>query len=87
MPSSSNDIYALRQPVKLRGDRHGIISLLDRSELDKGIVTGIITTFLDIDFDGEWFSTASLQSASNEQISQVSIPSDIHPTLHRSIFN
>lgn len=74
-----NDIYALRQPVKLRGDRHGIISLLDRSELEKGIVTGIITTFLDIDFDGEWFSTANLQPASNEQISQVSIPADIHP--------
>lgn len=74
-----NDIYALRQPVKLRGDRHGIISLLDRSELDKGIITGIITTFLDIDFDGEWFSTANLQPASNEQISQVSIPADIHP--------
>lgn len=74
-----NDIYGLRQPVKLRGDRHGIISLLDRSEAAGGIISGIITTFLDIDFDGTWFSTAALQEATDEEISKVSIPDNIHP--------
>ena len=69
-----NDIYKLKQPIKLRGDRHGMISLLNRSEADDGIFTGVITTFLDIDFDGTWFNTAELKEATDEQISKVAIP-------------
>lgn len=74
-----NDIYGLRQPVKLHGDRYGIISLLDRSEASNGVISGIITTFLEIDLGGTWFSTAELQEATVEEISKVSIPENIHP--------
>lgn len=74
-----NDIYALKKPVKLRGDRHGMISLLNRSESENGIFTGVITTFLDIEFDGTWFNTDELKEATDEQISEVAIPENLHP--------
>lgn len=74
-----NDIYKLKRPVKLRGDRHGMISLLNRSESENGIFTGVITTFLDIEFDGTWFNTEELKAATDEQISEVAIPENLHP--------
>src|SRR3546814_11963357 len=49
------DVYKLRKAVHLRGDRYGMISLLNRTEASEGILSGIVTTFLSIDFDGTWF--------------------------------
>lgn len=74
-----DDIYKLKKPVKLRGDRHGMISLLNRSEGENGIFTGVITTFLNIEFDGTWFNTEELAEATDEQISEVAIPENLHP--------
>ncbi len=74
-----NDLYQLRTPVKMRGDRYGMISLLDRREADGGVYTGIITTFLTIEYDGEWFDVSDLKEATNEQISKVVIPANLHP--------
>ena len=81
-----NDVYKLKKPVKLRGDRHGMISLLNRSEADDGIFTGVITTFLDIDFDGTWFNTEELKEATDEQVSKVTIPENLHPNSAQFYF-
>ena len=74
-----NDLYQLRSPVKMRGDRYGMISLLNRRGADDGIYTGIITTFLNIEYDGQWFDASDLKEATNEQISKVVIPENLHP--------
>lgn len=72
-------LYALRKAVRVRGDRHAIISLLDRSEADEGIYSGLITTFIRIDTDEPWFDVAELQEASDNKVSRVSIPEGLHP--------
>lgn len=81
-----NDIYKLRKPIKLRGDRHGIISSLNRTEAGENVLSGVITTFLDIDLDGVWFNTDGLTEATDEEISQVVIPKNLHPNSAQFYF-
>ena len=81
-----SDIYKLRKPIKLRGDRHGMISMLNRTEADEGVFSGVITTFLDIDFDGTWFNTEELKEATDEQVSKVTIPENLHPNAAQFYF-
>lgn len=80
------DIYRLKKPIKLRGDRHGMISLLNRTEADVNFLSGVITTFLDIDFDGTWFNTEELKEATDEQVSKVAIPENLHPNAAQFYF-
>ncbi|MCV9960274.1 DUF4747 family protein [Pararhizobium sp. BT-229] len=71
-------IYRKRIIAPVYGDRHGMISMLDRSEAEDGIVTGTITTFVKFDKNGEWFNSADLKEATKDQVSEVSIPVDMH---------
>jgi hypothetical protein len=82
-------LYALRKAVKVRGDRHAIISLLDRSESGDGIYSGLITTFIRIDTDEPWFDVDELKEASDNKVSRVSIPDGLHPgaAFFNFIFN
>src|SRR3546814_18763363 len=73
------DVYKLRKAVHLRGDRYGMISLLNRTEASEGILSGIVPTFLSIDFDGPWFDTSDMKEATEDQISKVSIPENLPP--------
>lgn len=72
-------LYALKQPVKLRGDRFGMITLLNRRELDDGIIHGMIRTFTKIDLSGQWFDEQSLDAAAPDLLKQISIPKHAHP--------
>jgi len=72
-------IYQLRKRVRIRGDRHAMFSLLSRSEASSGIYTGLITTFTKIDTTEPWFDADNLKEASESDISQISIPSRLHP--------
>lgn len=72
-------LYDLKQPVKLRGDRHGMITLLNRRDLDQGIIRGIIRTFTKIDFAGQWFDEVALEAAAPELLQQINIPKHAHP--------
>lgn len=73
------DLFDLRKAVQLRGDRYGMLSLIDRKGKRDGFMTGIITTFLNIEFDGRWFDTSDMKEATREQVSRVSIPENLHP--------
>lgn len=73
------DLFDLRQAVRLRGDRYGMLSLIDRKERRDGFITGIITTFINIEFEGRWFDTSGMKDATEEQVSRVSIPENLHP--------
>ncbi|TAU97281.1 DUF4747 family protein [Rhizobium leguminosarum] len=74
-----HDVYRLKLPVNIHGDRYAMISLLDRSSEDGNEVSGIITTFTRIETDGSWFDAANLTEATTNQISQISIPENLYP--------
>ncbi|MBB3979121.1 hypothetical protein GGQ64_004357 [Rhizobium azooxidifex] len=81
------DAYDLKRIIRLHGDRHGIISFLDRSRADRGIITGTITTFVVVEIDGDWFDTEKLSEATDTQVSQVSIPENLHPNSAQFLFH
>lgn len=73
------DVYRLKRPVNIHGDRYAMISMLDRSGEDNNIVSGIITTFTRIETDGAWFDADNLQDATDNQVSQINIPDNLYP--------
>jgi hypothetical protein len=73
------DFYRMKEPVKTRGDRYGIISLVDKSGREDGEIQGVITTFTKIDADGNWFDVKNLQDANADDISKISIPENLFP--------
>lgn len=72
-------LYKLKRAVKIRGERYGIISLLDRSESDDDVYTGVITTFTMVDAKSKWFDLSSLQEASEEATRRIVIPPGLYP--------
>lgn len=73
------DLYNLKRPVKIWGDKYGIISMINRNESEDGIFTGSITTFTKIEFDGVWFNTENLKEVPDEEVSEIKIPDHVHP--------
>lgn len=74
-----HDLYALRAIVKVHGDRYGLITSLDRKAQDVEVVNGIITTFLELDPRAEWFNTETMKEASDNEVSSIVIPDNLHP--------
>jgi len=74
-----NDVYKLKQPINVHGDRYAMISMLDRSSEGSNEVSGIITTFTRIETDGGWFDAANLQEATENQVSEINIPDNLYP--------
>ncbi|MEG8018786.1 DUF4747 family protein [Sphingomonas sp. LR55] len=72
-------IYGLRMPVRIRGDRFGMITLLDRRGAEKGLITGYLRTFTKIDPKSRWFDENSLDDADPDLLRQISIPANAHP--------
>lgn len=79
-------IYKLKQPAKMRGDRYAIISLLNRSEAASGVYTGVLTTFLKVDFDGPWFNIENMSEATSEEVAEVVIPEQLRPNASQFYF-
>jgi hypothetical protein len=69
----------LRLPVQLHGDRYAMMSLLDRSLAERGLLRGFLTTFTVIKFDGPWFDAGTLRKADDEVISEVVLPDNVFP--------
>jgi hypothetical protein len=72
-------LYELRRPVRIRGDRFGMITLLDRRSIDDGIIRGFLRTFTKIDVNAKWFDERSLDDADADLLKQISIPPNAHP--------
>lgn len=73
------DLFRLKEMVRIHGDRHAMLSFLDREKKDDGIIEGVVTTFTSIDVDGEWFDATGLSIATDEQVSEVNIPNSLYP--------
>jgi len=78
-------MFDQKQAVKLHGDRFGMLSLINRDE-DDGFVSGVITTFIKVEFDGRWFDASVMDDASAERVAEVVIPDDIYPNAARFYF-
>lgn len=71
-------IFMKKIRVSIHGDRYGMISSIDEREAERGIVSGIITTFTKIE-GGRWFDANELTVATDAQVSRVNIPNNLYP--------
>lgn len=71
-------IFKRRIVAPIHGDRFGMISSIDESEVSKGLISGVITTFTRIE-GGRWFDAEGLTVATKSQISRVVIPDNLFP--------
>lgn len=74
-----SDVFKLKLLVNVRGDRYAMISSIDSSKADSDEISGIITSFTQIDNEGAWFDAANLQEATDNQISRITIPDQLYP--------
>lgn len=74
-------LYDLKKIAKIHGDRFGLITMLDRNDESEGIVYGVLSTFLEIEIDGDWFNTETMDEASANDIQQIQIPRNLYPNL------
>ncbi|WP_041684922.1 DUF4747 family protein [Erythrobacter litoralis] len=74
-----SDLFKQKIAVKLHGDRFGMLSLVHKEANDRGFVSGIITTFVKVEFDGRWFDASEMQDATEAQVAKVQIPENLHP--------
>ncbi len=81
------DAFSLKKPVRLRGDRYGILSLVHRQQSDDGFTSGVITTFTRLDPDGAWFDTSQMTEANSAQLSQINIPDHLYPNAAAFYFS
>ncbi|MFT4055987.1 MAG: DUF4747 family protein [Novosphingobium sp.] len=82
-------LYRLKKVAKIRGDRYGLITMINRSSEDEDFVFGVLSTFIEIETGGDWFNTDTMEEASSNDISEVRIPEHLHPNLKtfRFMFN
>ena len=73
------DLFKQKRAVKLHGDRFGMISLIHTEATEGGYISGVITTFVKVEFDGRWFDASGMQDATAAQVAQVQIPAHLHP--------
>ena len=73
------DLFDQKLAIKLHGDRFGMLSLIHRESNDHGFISGILTTFVKVEFDGRWFDASEMQDATTDQVASVSIPENLHP--------
>ncbi|MBA4090506.1 MAG: hypothetical protein C0494_07945 [Sphingobium sp.] len=85
--SLMESLYALKKVTKIHGDRYGLITLV--SKIEDNFMFGILSTFLEIEIDGDWFNTDTMEEATDNDVSSISIPDYLHPNLKvfRFMFN
>lgn len=80
-------LYQLKAVTNIRGDRSGLITSIDRRSNEKTVISGVITTFLEIDMKGEWFNTDTMKEASTNEIEAINIPTHLRPNVKSYRFN
>jgi len=56
-----------------------MISSIDSSRVDENVIDGVITTFVRLDTDGNWFDASTMSEATEDQISTINIPGNLYP--------
>lgn len=73
------DMFDQKLAVKLHGDRFGMLSLVDKEPNELGFISGVLTTFVKVEFDGRWFDASEMQDATVDRVAEVKIPENLHP--------
>lgn len=73
--------FSLKKPIKMRGDRHGLITSLQRVGNEASVIIGVLTTFIDLDIEGAWLNTDTLEEASDNELQSITIPENLRPNL------
>jgi hypothetical protein len=71
-----------KKAARVRGDRFGYITFLSREERprrDGSFIQGLLTTFTQIDIDGDWFNMSTGKLAELQERSTIHIPSNLRP--------
>ena len=80
------EIYKLRRPVHIRGDRVAVIrSLVSKREQD-GLLHGVLATYLSIDMAQPWFNEDTFDVATQEELEEISLPDHLHPNVNSFYF-
>lgn len=74
-------MFSLRLPVQVRGTEHLVLTKFGKTVPadDKMGFGGIIGKFTDIPKDADWLDTDTLQTADDDQLSDIVIPSNLKP--------
>lgn len=74
-------MYEIRKVAKVFGDRFGLITALEYGDQDENLVFGVLSTFLEVEMTGEWFNSATMDEATENDIRSIRIPENLHPNL------
>ncbi|WP_370682238.1 DUF4747 family protein [Comamonas sp. GB3 AK4-5] len=74
---------SIRTPIILRGDEAAILGPMDFKTYKKSgdYISGDIYKFLNIDETAQWFNTIKNEPATEEETSNINIPSELRPNL------
>jgi len=75
-----SDAFSIRQPIKLRGDRHALLrSISPYTESGKIVgFGGSIVTFIDIDKNDKWYNLSKSKEADDSEVQeQIAIPENL----------
>lgn len=77
--------FETKQPITLRGDRHGLLVQVDK-KTQYGHFTGVVATYTDVDVNDSWIDTASGKAAKPDDLEQIHIPARLRPRHRRYNF-
>ncbi|OXE36668.1 MAG: hypothetical protein CGW95_06365 [Phenylobacterium zucineum] len=80
-PALVKMLFDSREGHRVYGDSH-----LAMTNFDLTYNTGSIAKYTQIDLDGEWFDTATFDTASQTDVSKVNIPKNLKPNLSTFFF-
>jgi len=82
-------MFAAKQPVQLRGDRYGLMTLLgwekDRDDVAQA-ARGVISTYTHIDMQAPWLNIETGSIAESDDTQAISIPEKLRPNLAQFFF-
>lgn len=78
--------FSRKKIIKMRGDRSGLITVLSRISDDSEYVNGVLSTFLEIDWDGTWLDTNTLAEAKDDEVAKISVPDNLRPNAMNFYF-
>lgn len=81
-----SEMFALKQAAAVHGEQRMLISSLDQSEKDNGVITGSIARFTEISSDLPWFNAITLDVAAEDEVQEINIPEGLKPNYVSFLF-
>jgi hypothetical protein len=79
-------IFRMKEPVRVRGDEHLMLSSIDVTKQYEGYITGSLARFTVIDMEMPWFNIENLGPANVEMQESIFIPQELRPNYRAFLF-